>query len=98
MTKNFHPLAIKNGGYENLIYTEKDYLNYMAKARQFRLGVEDVKALGNYFLSLQWRNSNLFHLIDMDEEGHLRNEFWADAGFITTYVAFSDLYFFTQHI
>ncbi|XP_039130925.1 protein FAR1-RELATED SEQUENCE 5-like [Dioscorea cayenensis subsp. rotundata] len=91
LSKNFHSLAVESGGYENLTYTEKDCRNYIAKARQFRLGMGDAKALGNYFSRMQQRNSNFFHLVDMDEEGRLRNVFWADARSIAAYEAFSDV-------
>ena len=49
LSKNFNSLAIENGGYENLAYIGKDCWNYIVKARQFKLGVGDAKALGNYF-------------------------------------------------
>ncbi|KAH7650627.1 FHY3/FAR1 family protein [Dioscorea alata] len=91
LSKNFHSLAVESGGYENLTYTEKDCRNYIAKAKQFRLGVGDAEALGNYFSCMQHRNSNFYHLIDMDEERHLRNIFWADARSITAYEAFGDV-------
>ncbi|KAJ0962993.1 hypothetical protein J5N97_028115 [Dioscorea zingiberensis] len=91
LSKNFHSLVVESGGYENLTYTEKDCRNYIAKARQFRLGVGDAEALGNYFSRMQRRNSNFFHLIDMDEEGRLRNVFWADARSIAAYEAFGDV-------
>ncbi|XP_039119452.1 protein FAR1-RELATED SEQUENCE 6-like isoform X2 [Dioscorea cayenensis subsp. rotundata] len=91
LSKNFHSLAVENGGYENLTYTEKDCRNYIARARQFRLGVGDAEALGNYFSRMQKRNPNFFHLINMDEEGRLRNVFWADARSIAAYEAFGDV-------
>ncbi|XP_039146804.1 protein FAR1-RELATED SEQUENCE 8-like [Dioscorea cayenensis subsp. rotundata] len=91
LSKNFHSLAIEGGGYENLTYIEKDCWNYIAKARQFRLGVGDAEALANYFLRMQQRNSNFFHLIDMDEEGRLRTVFWADARSRSAYEAFGDV-------
>ena len=90
-SKNFHSLAIKSGGYENLTYTEKDCWNYISKARQFRLGVGDMEELGNYFSRMQRRNPNFFHLNYIDEEGRLRNVFWANARSIATYEAFGDV-------
>ncbi|KAH7676667.1 FHY3/FAR1 family protein [Dioscorea alata] len=65
--------------------------NFIAKARQFRLGVGDAVALGKYFSRMQQRNTKFFHLIDMDEEGRLRNVFWADARYIAAYEAFGDV-------
>ncbi|KAH7661064.1 FHY3/FAR1 family protein [Dioscorea alata] len=70
---------------------EKDCRNYIARARQFRLGVGDAEAIGNYFSRMQRRNPNFFHLIDMNEKGQLKNVFWADARSITAYEVFGDV-------
>ncbi|KAH7685558.1 FHY3/FAR1 family protein [Dioscorea alata] len=91
LSKNFHFLAVESGGYENLAYTERDCRNYIAKARQIRLGVGDADALGAYFSRMQWRNSNFFYLVDMDDEGRLRNVFWADALSRAAYESFGDV-------
>ena len=91
LSKNFHSLPVESGGYENLTYTEKDCRNYITKAREFRLGVGDAEALGKYLSRMQQRNTNFFHLIDMDGEGRLRNVFWVDARSIAAYEAFDDV-------
>ena len=49
LSKNFHSLPVESIRYENLTYTEKNCQNYISKAKQFRLGVGDTEALGNYF-------------------------------------------------
>nr|KYP64556.1 Protein FAR1-RELATED SEQUENCE 4 [Cajanus cajan] len=54
--------------YENLQFGE------IAKVRQLRLGVRDTETLHNYFIRMQRRNSNFFYIIDMDDEGRLRNK------------------------
>ncbi|KAH7665791.1 FHY3/FAR1 family protein [Dioscorea alata] len=96
LSKKFHSLAVESGGNENLTYTEKDCRNYIAKARQFRLGIGDAVALGKYFSHMQQRNTKFFHLIDMDEEGRLRNVFFANARSIEAYEAFGDVISFDK--
>ncbi|XP_039120132.1 protein FAR-RED IMPAIRED RESPONSE 1-like [Dioscorea cayenensis subsp. rotundata] len=91
LSKNFHSLAVESGGYENLAYIERDCRNYVVKARQIRLGVGDPDALGAYFSCMQQRNSKKFYLVDMDDEGRLRNVFWAAALSRAAYESFGDV-------
>lgn len=77
--KNSHSVAIEVGKSENLAFDPKDGRNYIAEVGQLRLRIGDAEALCNYFVRMQRRNSNFFYVIDMDEEGRLRNVFWADA-------------------
>ncbi|XP_039146884.1 protein FAR-RED IMPAIRED RESPONSE 1-like [Dioscorea cayenensis subsp. rotundata] len=91
LSKNFQSLAVESGGYENLAYTERDCRNYIAKARQIRLGVGDAEALGIYFSRMQRRHSNFFYLVDMDDNGRLRNVFLADARSRAAYESFDDV-------
>ncbi|GKV12513.1 hypothetical protein SLEP1_g23644 [Rubroshorea leprosula] len=91
LNKDVPSLVVETGGYENLLFTVKDPRNYIGRARQFRLGPDDVEALSNYFVRMQKRNSNFFYAIDTDEEGHWRNVFWADARSIAAYESFGDV-------
>ncbi|XP_059643663.1 protein FAR1-RELATED SEQUENCE 6-like isoform X2 [Cornus florida] len=91
LRKNFHSLVVEGGGYEKLSFGERECRNYIAKARQLRLGIGDAEALGNYFCGMQNRNPNFFYMIDMDEEGRLKNVFWADARCRSTYESFRDV-------
>ncbi|XP_059629181.1 protein FAR-RED IMPAIRED RESPONSE 1-like [Cornus florida] len=45
LNKNFYALAVEAGSYEKLSFDEKDCRNYIAKARQLRLGIGDAEAL-----------------------------------------------------
>ncbi|XP_022982131.1 protein FAR1-RELATED SEQUENCE 6-like isoform X1 [Cucurbita maxima] len=50
----------------------------------------DGHALYNYFCRMKLTNPNFFYLMDLDNDGHLRNVFWADARSRTTYSYFCD--------
>ena len=91
MNKEFHSLVVEAKGYENLQFGERDCRNYISKVRQLKLGVGDAEALRNYFIRMQRRNSNFFYVIDMDDDGRLRNVFWADARSRTAYDSFGDV-------
>ncbi|XP_071694578.1 protein FAR1-RELATED SEQUENCE 6-like [Rutidosis leptorrhynchoides] len=89
--KNLNSLVVEAEGYENLAFDERDCRNYIAKARQLRLGKGDAEALRDYFVRMQKRNSNFFYVIDMDDEGRLKNVFWADARSRAAYESFGDV-------
>nr|KYP41146.1 Protein FAR1-RELATED SEQUENCE 6 [Cajanus cajan] len=61
------------------------------KGETIKAGVGDAKALCNYFIRMQKKNSNFFYVIDMDDEGHLRNVFWVDAISREAYDSFGDV-------
>ena len=45
----------------------------------------------NYFLKMQSDNSNFFSMIDLNEEGRLRNVFWVDARSRAAWREFGDV-------
>ncbi|KAG1327284.1 protein FAR1-RELATED SEQUENCE 6 [Cocos nucifera] len=78
-------------GYKNCLSAEKDCTNHAEEARKLRLGEGDVEALLKFFDSMQAQNSNFFYSWDMDDEGQLRNIFWADARSRAAYRYFNDI-------
>ncbi|XP_057512798.1 protein FAR1-RELATED SEQUENCE 6-like [Actinidia eriantha] len=90
LSKNFHSLVVEARGYENLTFGEKECRNYIDKARRLRLGVGDAESLYNYFVRMQNQNSKFFYVLDVNEESHVRNIFWADARSQATYESFGD--------
>ncbi|XP_062026328.1 protein FAR-RED IMPAIRED RESPONSE 1-like [Rosa rugosa] len=77
--KNFNSFVVEAGGHENLPFLEKDARNFLDKVRRLQLGEGDAAAIQKYFLKMQADNSNFFYIMDINEEGRLRNVFWADA-------------------
>lgn len=59
-------------------YIEKDCRNFLNKKIRLELREGDAMAMQNYFLRMKSDNSDFFHIMDLDEEGRLRNVFWAD--------------------
>ncbi|KAF5451928.1 hypothetical protein F2P56_026982 [Juglans regia] len=73
MNKSFGSLVVGAGGFENLPFLEKDCRNYIDKARHLRLGAGGAGALQDYFLRMQFKNPGFFALMDLDDEGRLKN-------------------------
>ncbi|XP_042979904.1 protein FAR1-RELATED SEQUENCE 5-like [Carya illinoinensis] len=91
INKSFGSLVVGAGGFENLPFLEKDCRNYIDKARHLRLGAGGAGALQDYFLRMQYKNNGFFALMDLDDDGRLRNVFWADPRSRAAYTYFGDV-------
>ena len=91
MNKSFGSLVVGAGGFENLPFLEKDCRNYIAQARHLRLGAGGAGALREYFLRMQYKNPGFFALMDLDDDGRLKNVFWADPRSRAAYQYFGDV-------
>ena len=91
INKTFQSLVKDAGGNENIPFCEKDVRNYINKERR-AIGKEgDGKALISYFCKMREQNSNFFYDIDLDDDFHVRNVFWADARYRAAYEYFGDV-------
>lgn len=79
MNKNYNPLVAEAGEDENLPFLEKDCRNHMEEVRRLHLEKGDAKEMHDYFLKMQADNSEFFYMMDLNENGWLRNVFWANA-------------------
>ncbi|KAF5447330.1 hypothetical protein F2P56_032889 [Juglans regia] len=91
MNKSFGSLVIGSGGFENLLFLENDCRNYIDKARHLRLGAGGAEALRDYILRMQHKNPGFFALMDFDDEGRIKNIFWADPHSRVAYQYFGDV-------
>ncbi|KAF5470739.1 hypothetical protein F2P56_011232, partial [Juglans regia] len=91
MNKSFGSLVFGTGGFENLPFLKKNCRNYINKARHLRLGKGGAGALQEYFCRMQCKNPCFFALMDLDDEGRLKNVFWADPRSRKAYQYFGDV-------
>ncbi|XP_042957997.1 protein FAR1-RELATED SEQUENCE 4-like [Carya illinoinensis] len=91
LNKSYGSLVVGAGGFENLPFLEKDCRNYIDKARHLRLGAGGAGALRDYFLRMQYKNNGFFALMDLDDDGRLKNVFWADPRSRAAYKYFGDV-------
>ena len=82
---------IEAGGYENMTYNQKDVRNFLDKERRLKCKKGDEQALHDYFVRMQEKNSNFYHVLDLDDELHVRNIFWVDAKSRVAYESFHDV-------
>ncbi|CAK9170378.1 unnamed protein product [Ilex paraguariensis] len=69
---------------------ERDGINPVDHSKHLELREGDAYAVYNYFCRMKLTNPNFFYLMDLDDEGRLRNVFWADARSRAAYNYFSD--------
>ena len=59
---------VEAGSYENVTYNEKDIHNFLDKERRLKCKQGDGQALHDYFVRIQGKNSNFYHVLDLDDE------------------------------
>ncbi|KAF8396227.1 hypothetical protein HHK36_017841 [Tetracentron sinense] len=79
LTKSYPTLVVDSGGHENLPFWVKECYTCIDPSRWLKLGEGDSEAIHQFFSRMQFKNPAFFYVIDLDEEGCLRNVFWADA-------------------
>ncbi|XP_073219702.1 protein FAR1-RELATED SEQUENCE 6-like [Cicer arietinum] len=91
INKTFQSLVKDARGHENVPFCERDVRNYVNKERR-AIGKEgDGNALISYFCHMREQNSDFFYDIDLDDDFHVRNVFWADARSRAAYEYFGDV-------
>ncbi|CAL5202796.1 unnamed protein product [Lathyrus oleraceus] len=91
MNKTFQSLVKDAGGHENIPFCEKDVRNYINKECR-AIGKEgDGKTLISYFCKMREQNTYFFYDIDLGDDFHVRNVFWADARNRAAYEYFGDV-------
>ncbi|XP_022858878.1 protein FAR1-RELATED SEQUENCE 5-like [Olea europaea var. sylvestris] len=89
--KSFNSTVVEAGGYENMTYVERDCRNYIKRVRILRLGKGDAAALQSYFSKMQSQCSGFYFSMNLDDEGRLKNVFWADNRSRQAYKEFGDV-------
>nr|XP_023921952.1 protein FAR-RED IMPAIRED RESPONSE 1-like [Quercus suber] len=91
MNKSFNSFVVAVGGHKNLSFLEKDCRNHMEKVRRSHLRERDASAMYHYFLKMQVDNFEFFYTMDFDDDGQLKNVFWANARIRAAFKEFDDV-------
>lgn len=92
--KLYRALVIDAGGNSSLNSNVKEIRNFSDHPNQLNLKKGDTQAIYNYLCRMQLTNPNFFYLMDLNDEGCLRNVFWIDARSRAACGYFSDVIFF----
>ena len=77
--------------YGNSNSSEKENSNYMDQSKHLNLKKGDAEVIYSFFCRVQLTNPNFFYLMDLSDDGHLRNVFWIDSRSRAAYGYFSDV-------
>ncbi|KAK7368403.1 hypothetical protein VNO80_10428 [Phaseolus coccineus] len=79
VNKTYRSLVSAAGGYENMSFVERDVRNYVSQHRRALGKDRDGRTLLAHFSRMRELNRDFFFEIDINDENHIRNVFWADA-------------------
>lgn len=71
-------------------FQEREGMSGVDHSKHLELKEGDAHAVYNYFCRMKLTNPNFFYLMDVDDDGRLRNVFWADARSRVAYGYFCD--------
>ncbi|KAL9659772.1 hypothetical protein QQ045_024581 [Rhodiola kirilowii] len=91
IAKNYNSIIVKYGGHDNVPFDERDCRNLISKNRRLSLQQGDFEAMRRHFCEMISSNSNFFYMYDTDENGTLKNVFWADGRSRAAYKDFGDV-------
>ncbi|XP_030526409.1 protein FAR1-RELATED SEQUENCE 6 [Rhodamnia argentea] len=92
--KLYRALVIDSGGNGNQSFSENEARSLSDHVNHLNLKKGDTQAIYNYFCRMQLTNPNFYYLMDLTDEGNLRNLFWADARSRAACVYFGDVIYF----
>ena len=84
-------LSKESGSQYEVGCTTKDIQNYLGTKRRSLLREGDAQRMYNYFLESQCKNPGFIYAVQVDENGCMKNCFWADGRSRTTYQYFGDV-------
>ncbi|XP_022737419.1 protein FAR1-RELATED SEQUENCE 8-like [Durio zibethinus] len=78
-------------GYGSSNSLEGEISKNVDRSKRLKLKKGDSQIIYNYFSRIQLTNPNFVYLMDLDDEGYLRNEFWIDSRSRAAYVYFGNV-------
>lgn len=78
-------------GYGSSNSNEGETNNHVDRSKRLKLKNGDARAIYKYFCRVQLTDPNFFYVIDLNDEGYLRNVFWIDSRSRAAYNYFGDV-------
>ncbi|XP_073299339.1 protein FAR1-RELATED SEQUENCE 6-like isoform X2 [Primulina huaijiensis] len=92
--KLYQAVVIDAGGDETSNFSQTVAKASSYRPNQLNLRKGDAQAMYNYLCRLQLTNSNFFYLMDLNDDGRVRNVIWVDAKSRAASSYFSDVIYF----
>lgn len=92
--KLYRTAAVDPLGYGSTNSNEGESSQHVDRSKRLKLKKGDAQIIHNYFCQVQLTNPNFFYLMDLNDEGFLRNVFWIHYRSRAAYGYFSDVVIF----
>ncbi|KAI3845295.1 hypothetical protein MKW98_009361 [Papaver atlanticum] len=89
--KKMKPEGGSRGANENVSNMERECKSCSEIETLLQLGEGDAFAMQEFFMKMQTRSKDFFYSMDLDEDGRLRNAFWADGRSREAYKEFGEV-------
>jgi len=89
-TIKLYRTTVMNVDYNGYSNSDKSRDTNFDKFKYLELREGDASAIYNYFCRMKLTDPNFFYLFDIDDDGHLKNVFWADSRSRIAYNYFND--------
>uniref|UniRef100_A0A2N9G4T2 Protein FAR1-RELATED SEQUENCE n=1 Tax=Fagus sylvatica TaxID=28930 RepID=A0A2N9G4T2_FAGSY len=89
--KLYRTPAVDAMGYGSSNSNEGETNNHVDRSRRLKLKTGDAQVIYDYFCRVQLTDPNFFYVMDLNDEGHLRNVFWIDSRSRAAYGYFGDV-------
>ncbi|GMY34055.1 protein FAR1-RELATED SEQUENCE 8-like [Fagus crenata] len=86
--KLYRTPAVDAMGYGSSNSNEGETNNHVDRSRRLKLKTGDAQVIYDYFCRVQLTDPNFFYVMDLNDEGHLRNVFWIDSRSRAAYEVF----------
>jgi zinc finger SWIM domain-containing protein 3 len=87
-------MVTQSGSFDKVGFASRDLYNFFARYKKKRILGRDAEFVLNHMKAQVQQDAEFFFKYTMDDEGHLRNLFWADSQSQIDYEAFGDVVVF----
>ena len=92
--KLYRTPALDSSGYRSSSANEEGTYDHINLSRHLKLRRGDAEVIANYFCRKQLMNPNFFYVMDLIDDGRMRNTFWIDSRSRAAYGYFGDVVVF----
>ncbi|WCJ40517.1 FAR1-related sequence 8 [Euphorbia peplus] len=92
--KLYRTAAVDPLGYGSSNSNDGESSHHVDRSKHLKLKKGDSQIIYNYFCQVQQTNPNFFYLMDLSDEGFLKNVFWISARSRASYTYFGDVVLF----
>ncbi|XP_010692801.1 protein FAR1-RELATED SEQUENCE 5-like [Beta vulgaris subsp. vulgaris] len=91
ISRNYATFAVRYGGFGAVPFSEKDCRNLVSKHRRLCLQEGDFAAMEKHLIKMSSKDKDFYYMYDTNDDGTLKNIFWAGGRCRAAYRDFGDV-------